>query len=111
MKKIEIGTMLTGNFLRKAETRRELAAAMRRRHRHTIKVVAIEIVSAEQFNRLMKAPLDDYDFIARHADDCIERNGVWESLLVMTEDGAFALAVETEGYDYARYAALVNLAE
>lgn len=111
MKKIEIGTMLTGNFLRKAEGRAELVWAMNKRHRNTIKVIAVEVVTEEQFERLMKHPQADYEFIARHADDCIERNNIWESLLVMTEGGGLALAVETEGYDYARYAALIPIHE
>lgn len=109
MKKIEIGTMLTGNFLRKADGREELEWAMNQRHRNKIKVIAIEVVTQKEFDQLMEFPLADYDFIARHADDCNEVGNLWESLLVMTEDGDIALAVETEGYDYARYAALVRL--
>ncbi len=101
--------MLTGNFIHKARNRVDLMSGLDRKQSCRIRVIAIEEVSPDTFQRLLNQPWNDYDFIARHADDCCERDGIWESVLIVSKDSPWALAVETEGYSYARYAALIRL--
>lgn len=109
MKKIKMGTMLMGNFIHKARNRADLMSGLDRKPGARIRVIAIEKVLPDTFQQLLDQPWNDYDFIARHADDCCERDGIWESVLIVAEGSPFALAVETEGYSYARYAALIRL--
>ena len=73
--------------------------------------VAIERViriSGEELDRLFEKPYLEYDFIAKHIDDMyVDEKGVFHALLVMSDERADGLLIESEGVRYARYASYV----
>lgn len=66
------------------------------------------IVSAPQFEELLRNPFKDQAFIIANKDLMYQDgDGVYHCLLVTGEGRPDGLLVESEGYNYARYAAYV----
>lgn len=65
-------------------------------------------IPAETFSDLLRHPLSDREFIVEHIPQMYtDKNGVRHCLLVMGEGRTDGLLVESQGYQYARYAAYV----
>ena len=70
------------------------------------KVVTLEI---EKFRKFEYGLLDDYDFIKENKEHMfIDENGVWNAILVTANEIDYGILVQSEGYDYARYAAFIT---
>ena len=73
------------------------------------KVVTLEI---EKFRKFENGLLDDYDFIKENKEHMfIDENGVWNAILVTANEIDYGILVQSEGYDYARYAAFISKEE
>lgn len=64
-------------------------------------------LSREDFGRLKITPLEDQPFIAENKDCMFSRDGVLHCLLALEKDGNDGILIESEGYDYPRYAAYI----
>ena len=66
------------------------------------------VLEAKQFDRFIKNPCDDYDFIKEHISlmRC-DQKGVYHCIFVTSENHSFGVLIESEGYYYARYAAYI----
>jgi hypothetical protein len=60
----------------------------------------------EEFKAFSENLLDDHDFIAKRIDKMfMDTDKVWHCILVKARGADEGILVESEGYDYARYAA------
>lgn len=60
----------------------------------------------EEFKAFSENLLDDHDFIAKRVDKMfMDADKVWHCILVKARGADGGILVESEGYDYARYAA------
>ena len=67
-------------------------------------------VTKEEFEDLINNPLDDKKFIIENKETMFTDNkGIWHCLLVTCEGYNYGILIDSEGYDYARYAALITL--
>lgn len=64
-------------------------------------------LSHEDFCRLKIAPLEDQPFIAENTDCMFSEDGVLHCLLALDKEGSDGVLIESEGYNYPRYAAYV----
>jgi len=97
---------MKAHFFRKACTIEELKDIIGRDKgsEYTIEET-VELEQAE-YERFTKNLLDDFDFIAQRKDKMwMDGNKVWHCLLVKAKGAEEGILVESEGYDYARYAA------
>lgn len=90
----------TVNDLRKAQTEEE---------EQPIRVTATEWLEENEFESFLQNLLMDHHFILRHTSELCYRDGTMHCLLVRCKGKREAVAVEPEGYGYARYAALVTV--
>jgi hypothetical protein len=66
------------------------------------------LLPAEIFEDVLKNPMRDYDFILENIEQMhCDSNGVYHCLLLTGEGRNDGLLVESEGYDYCRYASYV----
>lgn len=66
------------------------------------------LLPAEIFEDVLKNPMRDYDFIQENIEQMhCDSNGVYHCLLLTGEGRNDGLLVESEGYDYCRYASYV----
>jgi len=64
------------------------------------------ILDKDLFECFIHNPLDDYEFIRNNVDLMFcERNGVFHCIFVTSDAHDFGILVDSEGYQYARYAA------
>lgn len=64
-------------------------------------------LSHEDFCRLKIAPLEDQPFIAENKSCMYSENGVLHCLLALDQGGNDGVLIESEGYNYPRYAAYI----
>lgn len=65
-------------------------------------------IPKEEFASMLGNPLEDKDFIADNKDLMyLDFNGIYHCLLVMAEGRTDGILVESDGYDYAKYASYV----
>lgn len=64
-------------------------------------------LSYEDFCRLKIAPLEDQAFIAENKDCMFSRDGIAHCLLALSQESRDGVLIESEGYDYPRYAAYI----
>lgn len=64
-------------------------------------------LSAKEFAALMTNPLRDHPAVAANKDYMYSESGVMHCLLAMERGGSDGLLIESEGYDFPRYAAFV----
>lgn len=64
-------------------------------------------LSREEFCKLRITPLVDQPFIAKHKGCMFSEDGVLHCLLALDKDGSDGVLIESEGYNYPRYAAYV----
>lgn len=97
---------MRAHFARKACTIKELkeSAGMGRGSDYTIEAT-VELEGAE-YENFSNNLLNDFDFITRHKNIMfVDINKVWHCVLVKAKGADEGILVESEGYDYARYAA------
>lgn len=63
------------------------------------------VIEKELLKKFINHPLDYYDFIKTNKDLMYYENNVYHCIFVTSDDNDFGILVESEGYDYARYAA------
>lgn len=72
------------------------------------KIIAEVVLPEIEFKNFSNNLLADYGFINEHTDSTgMTAQGELLCILVKNENNTCAIAVDSEGYDYARYAALV----
>ena len=64
-------------------------------------------LSASEFAALTVTPLRDHPAVAANRSCMFSENGVMHCLLALEQGGGDGLLIESEGYDYPRYAAFV----
>ena len=93
-------------FIRKPLNLKELEETIGYGHEYVIEETVN--LSLESFKHFSENLLDDFDFISeRKHMMCVDKAAVWHSILVQSEEPGIGILVECEGYDYARYAALL----
>ncbi len=75
------------------------------------RIVAVETLEHSQFDHFQKHLLDDYDFIADHAENLYKANESNNCLLVLGEGFDYGILVNSEGSAYARYSAVLPRAK
>ena len=100
---------LKGCFAFKPSTVNDLRTAQSKEEKKPIRVAATEWLKESEFESFLQNLLMDHPFILRHTSELCYRDGTMHCLLVRCEGKREAVAVEPEGYGYARYAALVTV--
>ena len=98
---------MVGFFSRKAKNRAEL---LENESRRKFKVVGKKTLSHEAYEHLIQNLLEDSELIKRITNKCgTEKDGTARCFLFYDKTNSHkALAVNSEGYDYARYTALIR---
>ena len=101
---------MRGKFVRKPVNIEELRRVSGAERPDPIIVIATVKLEPAEFEHFANHLLDDYDFIEEHTEKCgfDEGGNAYYCILVETSDRPEKIAVETEGYSYARYAALIT---
>lgn len=73
--------------------------------------VAIEktiTLPKEEFKKFADNLLDDSEIVKENIDLMrVDENGVWHCIKVTSRDLPYSILVESEGYNYARYTAII----
>lgn len=103
---------MVGFFSRKAKNRAELLENESRRlgEERKFKVVGKKTLSHEAYEHLIQNLLEDNELIKRITNKCgTEEDGTARCFLFYDKtNNNEALAVNSEGYDYSRYTALIR---
>lgn len=91
-------------FIRKACTLNELKKFTGEGSEYVVeRTIELEPVAYREFSNDL---LEDREFLKENVKQMyVDGEKVWHCLLVKAKDGRDGILVETEGYDYARYAA------
>ena len=101
---------MKGYFARKPITLEDLKNAKRHGEEAEIQVIAEVTLTKAEFENFAGNLYEDYDFIAKHTQDTGVVDGTFRCILVRKAGTKHtAIAVESDGYDFARYAALVMI--
>lgn len=68
-------------------------------------------LSNEEFNELCDDFFKYRNYIIENLCHMYMQEGVWHCILVKSSTSKIGILIESEGYDYARYTAVVNLSE
>lgn len=99
---------MKGNFVRKPDGIGDLIKARGMGRPEPIIVIATVNLEPADFEHFANNLLEDYNFIEEHTGKCgVDREGNAHCILIGTSDRQEKIAVESEGYNYARYAALI----
>ncbi len=100
---------MKGYFARKPERIENLKRAQGWGEPQPIKVIAEVTLPNTEYNRFKNNLQESYDFIRQHTKDTGVMDGFFRSILVRKEGTKHTgIAVQSDGYDYARYAALLR---
>ena len=105
----QIPAKLKGRFAFKPSTVKDLRRAQVKAENKPIQVAATEWLEENEYESFLQNLLMDQPFILRRTSELCYRDGTMHCLLVRCEGKREAVAVEAEGYGYARYAALVTV--
>ena len=104
---------MVGFFSRKATNITELLENETRKFgaERSFKVIGEKVLSHEEYEHLIQNLLEDSDLIKEITNECgTEEDGTARCFLFKDETrNDEALAVNSEGYNYARYTALIRL--
>ena len=100
-------TRMTGSFARKPESIADLELAKRTTRPERIRAVAEVSLTAQEWNALLNNMYVNRAYIAEHTEKTGCEDGIMLCIIVSTPDDERKIAIEAEGYDYPRYAALV----
>lgn len=68
------------------------------------------MLNKDQFFKFIRNPLDDYDFLKESLDLMyVDGDEVWYVVLVRGEESDFGVLEQSEGYSYARFAAVIRI--
>jgi len=96
---------MRANFVRKASTIDELKAVAIKGGSEYIIEAVVEL-EPEVYENFINNLLDDFDFIVRQKSKMfVDGDKVWHCVLVKAKETRDGILIESEGYDYARYAA------
>jgi hypothetical protein len=103
---------MTGHFIRKPidldEVKRETEKLIQLGETpDKIKIVSRVTLTKQAFSEFQKSLFKDYDFIISRTEKCGVKDGIWNCILVSCKDSNIRLAVNPDGFSYARYVALV----
>ena len=77
--------------------------------RDTVNIEKVVIIEINEFRKFENRLLDNYDFIAENKELMfIDENDVWHAILITAKEVDYGIVVQSEGYDYARYAAYIS---
>ena len=77
--------------------------------RDTVNIEKVVIIEINEFRKFENRLLDNYDFIAENKELMyIDEDDVWHAILITAKEVDYGILVESEGYDYARYAAYIS---
>ena len=97
---------MKANFVRKASTISELKDAACKGGRSEYVIEAVVELEQAEYEHFANNLLDDFEFIGKHITTMFQdSNNVWHCLFVKAVGAKEGILVESEGYDYARYAA------
>lgn len=100
---------MKGYFARKPVNTEDLERAKGWGQAQEIQVVAEVTLSKNEYNLFRENLMDEYDFISQHTEKTGVRDGRFCCILIRKAGTKHtAIAVQSDGYDYARYAALVK---
>lgn len=101
---------MKGYFARKPETMEDLERAKGWGEAQEIRVVAEVTLAKKEYDRFREDLMEDHGFISQHTQKTGVKDGQFLCILVRKAGTKHtAIAVESDGYDYARYAALVRI--
>jgi len=101
---------MRGHFARKPINLDSLKSAQKHGDEAEIQVIAEVTLPKANFDSFAENLYDDYDFIAKHTQNTGVVNGTFRCILVRKAGTKrTAIAVQSDGYDYPRYAALVRI--
>lgn len=73
---------------------------------YTARRIPLEISDFRKFEDRL---LDNYEFISVNKELMyVDEDGVWHAILVTAKEVDYGIVVQSEGYDYARYAAFIS---
>lgn len=100
---------MKGYFVRKPGNIEDLRKARETGKTAPIKVIATVDLEPAEFEHFANHLLRDYDFIEEHTEKSgMDKEGNEYCILVGTRGCPEKIAVNPEGYSYARYAALIT---
>ena len=77
--------------------------------KNEVKIEKVVTLQINEFRKFEDRLLDNYDFIAENKELMyIDEDGVWHAILITAKEVDYGILVESEGYDYARYAAYIS---
>lgn len=77
--------------------------------KNEVKIEKVITLQINEFRKFEDRLLDNYDFIAENKELMyIDENDVWHAILITAKEVDYGILVESEGYDYARYAAYIS---
>lgn len=77
--------------------------------RDTVNIEKVVIIEINEFRKFENRLLDNYDFIAENKELMfIDEDGIWHAILITAKEVDYGIVVQSEGYDYARYAAYIS---
>lgn len=105
---------MEGHFIRKPVDLDEVVAETARFKRYgyepePIKVVGRVTLSDAEFKAFQSDLISDYDFFKPLTNKCGIVNGIRKCIIVSNKSKTVKLAVESEGYNYARYVAIIEI--
>lgn len=104
---------MTGFFSRKAKNREELLRNEERRlgEEKRFKVVGEKVLVHEAYEDLIQNLNEENEFVKEITNECGEEKDRTARCFLFRDEtrNDEALAINAEGYDYARYAALIKL--
>ena len=101
---------MRGYFARKPMNTEDLEQAKNRNEAQETQVIAEVILSKKDYDSFKENLAEDYDFISQHTQKTGVMDGRFRCILVRKAGTKHAaIAVQSDGYDFARYAALVRI--
>ena len=98
----EVIKMTKVNFFRKAH-KNDLIP------KDTVVVEKMIVLEINEFRRFENRLLDKYDFISNNKELMyVDEDGVWHAILITSDEVNYGILAQSEGYDYARYAAFIS---
>lgn len=100
---------MKGYFARKPINMEDLEKAKEWGSAVPIRVVAEVTLGKAEYSHFKENLFEDYSFIKEHTEKTGVENGEFRSILIRKAGVKHtAIAVQSDGYDFARYAALVK---
>ena len=104
--------MKTASFIRKAADYEDLMQLTKKYPGHSqYQIEKIIELSAEEFKKFISNFYEDKDFIINNQSLMYFADGITYCIGITTEDSDKIILIDSQGYDYARYTAIINKKE